>query len=114
MPVRSVDPCVDEWRQQSAVEDDAHHDAREERDGDLDRAHRATVPRGASLVRSCSTRPNAPTGGGHMWTRAARSRRTLRRSLSPAGSCLLGSSRFKYSLEGAEAAFHVSSQGGCQ
>ena len=40
---QAVDPRIDEWREQPAVEGDAHDDAREEREDKLDPAHRATV-----------------------------------------------------------------------
>jgi hypothetical protein len=40
MTAQSVDPRIDEWREQPAVEEDARDDAREEGQGELDPAHR--------------------------------------------------------------------------
>jgi hypothetical protein len=40
MPAHSVDPRIDERREQPAVEEDAHDDAREESEGEFDLAHR--------------------------------------------------------------------------
>jgi hypothetical protein len=44
MPAQSIDPQVNKWRQQPAVEEDAHGDTGEECEeceGELDLAHRA-------------------------------------------------------------------------
>jgi hypothetical protein len=41
MPAQSVDPGIDEGRQQPTVEGDAHRDAGEECEDELDPAHRA-------------------------------------------------------------------------
>src|SRR5450759_1520558 len=43
MPAQSVDPRIDEGREQPAVQEDAGHDAREESQGELDPAHRAAA-----------------------------------------------------------------------
>jgi len=43
MPAQSVDPRIDEGRNQPAVEEDAHHDAREEGEHEIDIAHRAAA-----------------------------------------------------------------------
>jgi len=40
MPAQSVDPGIDEEREHEAVEGAAHNDAREERQDELDPAHR--------------------------------------------------------------------------
>ena len=42
MPTHSVDPRIDERREHPAIEEDAGDNAREEREGELDLAHRAT------------------------------------------------------------------------
>jgi len=42
MPAQSVDPRIDDGREQPAVEGDAHGDAGEEGEGELDPAHRRT------------------------------------------------------------------------
>jgi hypothetical protein len=43
MPAESVDPRIDEEREQEAVEGAAHDDAGEEREDELDAAHRASA-----------------------------------------------------------------------
>jgi len=43
MPAHSLNPRIDEWREQPAVEEGAHHDAREEGEGEVDLAHRALM-----------------------------------------------------------------------
>ena len=54
MPAQSVDPRIDEERQHEAVEGAAHDDAGEERQGELDPAHRAAA---------LSTARTYPAGG---------------------------------------------------
>jgi hypothetical protein len=43
MPAQSVDPGIDEEREHEAVEGTAHDDASEERQDELDPAHRAAT-----------------------------------------------------------------------
>jgi hypothetical protein len=61
MPAESVDPGVDEGRQEPAVESDPHGDPGEEREDELDPAHRVAMgsttrmlPAGGSGSRSGS------------------------------------------------------------
>ena len=41
MPAQSVDPGIDQWPQHPAVQDDAHHDARQEGQDEVYIAHEA-------------------------------------------------------------------------
>src|SRR5450759_3543271 len=72
MPAHSVDPRIDESREQPAVEDHAHDDAREEGHGELDLAHQALKgltaraypvgSPGVGVVRTSA--PSCPQAGG--------------------------------------------------
>ena len=83
MPAQSVDPRIDEWRQQPVVEGDAHGDPGEERQDELRPAHRAaaeltarTYPVGGAGSRCGSDQravipPSARAGGAAEYAVAA-------------------------------------------